>query len=64
MLKNLKAEMARNGKTNMSMARFLGVSENTFSFKLNGKREFTLDEINKIAALFNVSIDYLAQKSA
>ena len=62
MLINLKAEMTRNQKTIVEMALFLGVSSNTFSFKLNGKREFTLDEAGKMADLFRVSIDYLAEK--
>ena len=62
MLINLKAEMTRNQKTIGKMALFLGVSSNTFSFKLNGKREFTLDEAGKMADLFGVSIDYLAEK--
>jgi transcriptional regulator with XRE-family HTH domain len=61
MLINLKTEMTRHRKTNADMAKYLGVSDNTFSFKLNGKREFTLDELKKIAQLFSVSIDYLAE---
>lgn len=60
MLINLKAEMTRHRKTNTDMAKFLGVSENTFSFKLNSKREFTLNEIKRIADLFSVKIEYLA----
>jgi antitoxin component HigA of HigAB toxin-antitoxin module len=60
MFPNMRAEMKRYGKTNADMAKFLGVSDNTFSFKLNGKREFTLEEIKKIAELFSVTIDYLS----
>lgn len=64
MLINLKTEMTRHEQTITSMAKFLGMSTNTFSWKLNGKRgrEFTLDEIKRIADYFGVSIDYLAEK--
>jgi transcriptional regulator with XRE-family HTH domain len=63
MLKNLRAEMARHGKTIAEMAELLDVSVNTFSFKLHGKREFTLKELKALADYFNVSIDYLAEES-
>jgi DNA-binding XRE family transcriptional regulator len=60
MLYNVKAEMSRNDKTNAEMARFLGMSETSFSFKLNEKREFTLSEARKMAEMFKVSVDYVA----
>jgi DNA-binding XRE family transcriptional regulator len=60
LLKNVKAEMSRHGKTNADMAKLLGMSENSFSFKLNERREFSLTEARKIAELFKVSVDYIA----
>jgi len=64
MLINLKAEMARKGVTITDMAKYMKMSNNSFSWKLNGKREFTLTEMKRIADYFQVSIDYLAEKSA
>lgn len=56
---NIKAEMGRNSITIKELARSLGLSTNSVSFKLNGKREFTLSEIESIANIFNCSLDYL-----
>ena len=60
MFANLRAEMARNRKTNREMADFLSLSDNGFSFKLNGKNQFTLAEMVQMADLFGCSLDYLA----
>ena len=57
MLANIKAEMARNQKTNADMATALGMSETSFGMKLNEKREFTLSEARKIAEMFDVTVD-------
>ncbi len=62
MLSNIKAEMYRNEMTNAKMAKKLGISENSFSFKLNEKREFTLTELAAMAVMFQCSIDYLIEK--
>lgn len=56
---NIKAEMGRHGLTIKELATNLGLSTNSVSFKLNGKREFTLSEIERIACLFGCSLDYL-----
>lgn len=61
MLSNIKAEMSRNKLTNAAMANHLGISENSFSFKLNEKREFTLSELAAMAIIFRKSIDYLIE---
>lgn len=47
-----------------AMANLLGVSSNTFSWKLNEKRgrEFNLSELAQIAELFGTPIDYLVEK--
>ena len=56
---NIRAEMGRNHLTIKQLASCLGLSTNTVSFKLNGKREFTLSEIMRMADLFHCSLDYL-----
>lgn len=63
---NIKEEMRKNGLTVAAMADLLGVSSNTFSWKLNEKRgrEFNLSELAKIAELFGTPIDYLVEKRA
>lgn len=59
MYPNIKAEMGRHNLTIKELATNLGLSTNSVSFKLNGKREFTLSEIERIACLFDCSLDYL-----
>lgn len=56
---NIRAEMGRRNLTIKELAINLGLSTNSVSFKLSGKREFTLSEIEKLANLFNCSLDYL-----
>ena len=58
---NIKAEMARNDYTIQRLSKMIGICSNSLSFKLNGKREFTLSEIEKIANIFNKSIDFLVE---
>lgn len=62
MFPNIRAEIARHGKTHSDIAKLLGVSLNTFRWKMNGERPFLLDEIYTLAKEFNVSLDYLAVK--
>ncbi|MEY8229967.1 helix-turn-helix transcriptional regulator [Blautia coccoides] len=56
---NIRAEMGRHDLTIKELAVKLGLSSNSVSFKLNGKREFTLSEIEHIANMFGCSLDYL-----
>lgn len=56
---NIRAEMGRHDLTIKELAGNLGLSTNSVSFKLSGKREFTLSEIERIANLFSCSLDYL-----
>lgn len=64
MLSRIKEEMKKNGMTVSAMADLLGVSANTFSWKVNEKkgREFNLSELAKISELFGKPIDYLIEK--
>ena len=63
MYANIRAEMARHGKTQADIAKLLNISPNSFRWKLTGERPFLLDEIFTLAKTFNVSLDYLAVKS-
>lgn len=56
---NIKAEMGRNHFTLHQLASDLNLSANSVLFKLEGKQEFTLSEIEKMASLFHCSLDYL-----
>ena len=67
MYQTLKAEMARKNITNKSLATLLGKTEQTISFKMNGKNKetgFTLDEASKIKDFLEVdmSLDELFEK--
>lgn len=61
MFKNLKAEMARSGKTNEDLAKVTGIDKASISNKMNGKTEWTRREMYSIKTeLFpECSIDYL-----
>ena len=53
----LRAEIARHGISNKTLAKELDVSEQTFYNKLNGTSEFKESEIRKLAKLFSLSPD-------
>lgn len=57
----LKAEMARNGFTTKKLAEELGVHPVTLSNKINGKTEFTCDEIMKIGEILHLSQERIAE---
>lgn len=53
---NLKAEIARAGKTNRSLAARLGMSEQTLYNKIAGKTEFKSSEILILAQELSLSM--------
>ncbi len=61
MFNNLKAEMVRNEIKQTEIATSLGISDKTMSNKMNGKSEFTRNEMFLIKRDFfpTYSIDYL-----
>lgn len=61
MLRNLRAEMARQGVTVGDVAEALGVRNATVSDKLNGRYRFYFDEAFKIKCRFfpDHSLEYL-----
>ncbi|MCC2817680.1 XRE family transcriptional regulator [Lachnoclostridium pacaense] len=56
---NIRIEMERGGFTVHQLATILGLPLNTLIYKLNGKCEFTLYEMECLADLFGCSLDYL-----
>jgi hypothetical protein len=61
MFPNLKAEMARQNISGLTISEFIGCTPKTFSSKLTGKTEFTRSEIFKIQKAFfpNLTVEYL-----
>ena len=50
----LRAEMVKCGVTQKDLARLIGMSENSMTNKLSGKRCFTLDEATKIINVLHI----------
>lgn len=50
----LKAKMVENGYTQSRLALEAGMSENSLSRKINGKREFKLCEVCRICKILNI----------
>lgn len=55
--KRLKAALVLNGITAGELANKIGMSRQSFSYKLNNQREFRLKEIAAIAAVLNLSLE-------
>lgn len=53
----LRAKIAENGSTQGAVAKSIGISENTFSAKISGKRPFYVEEAQKICDLLGVCDD-------
>lgn len=55
----LRSIMALHNDTGKTLSRLLGISEQSFSMKMNEKegRSFTKDEIEKISGLYSLSPD-------
>lgn len=51
----LIGKMAERGMTQRALAEVLGCAENTLSDKLNGKREFRLDEASRICDVLDIA---------
>lgn len=53
----LKGKMAEKNVTQKELAHTLNVTENTFSSKLSGKRDFSLSEVRKISQRLSLTKD-------
>lgn len=51
----LRAEIAKNNMSQATVAHEIGMSPNSFSRKLNGKRDFRLPEVVAICKCLNIS---------
>lgn len=55
-LRNLRGEMARRGKTNKDLAKATGRSPGNVSNQLNGSAKITITDLDQIADLFDLSL--------
>lgn len=51
----IKAELARKGMTQGALAKQLGISANSLSKKINGAKQFKLEEAQKIVNILGVN---------
>lgn len=61
MFRNLLAEMARIGLTQDHMATDMGIMQKTMCYKMSGKANFNINEMNFIKRKYfpNMTLDYL-----
>lgn len=66
MFNNLSAEIKRAGLTNKEFAERVQMNPVTFSKKINGKVDFTLSEVVRIAEFFKCefTVEYLFETRA
>lgn len=57
-LASVRAEIARLGFKKKDLAEELGISFSSLSQKLNGKNQFSINELGNIASLTNKPIDH------
>ena len=50
----LRAALAQRGMTQGKLAKLVGISPNSLSRKLNGKRQFTLGEVEAISRVLEL----------
>ncbi len=64
MFQNLQAEMARRKLTGRALAKMIDVTELTLYNKLNGQREFKLNEMEKIKSVLRTDapLEYLFKR--
>ena len=61
----MRLKLARKaaGLTQQQVADLIGINQNTYSYWENGKTKIDAESLNKLASIFNVSIDYLLERS-
>lgn len=60
----IAAYLRRNGKTQAELAKELGMSENTLSWKRREIREFKFSEVVKVTEITGFSIDEMSPREA
>lgn len=58
MFQNLQAEMARRKMTGRELSKALGFSEATWYNKINGQREWKLDEMERIKGIMRTDAPF------
>lgn len=58
-MNNLRAARKAKGLTQTEVAKAIGLTQNGYSYWENGKAKIDKDQLLKLAALFEVSVDYL-----
>lgn len=58
--KALKSQMVLFGDTQEILARALGITRQALSHKMNGKAQFTLNEVRAIRRRYNLPMDVIA----
>lgn len=58
-MNNLKDLRKGKGLTQTEVARYIGISQNNYSYWENGKVKIDNESIQKLADYFEVSVDYL-----
>jgi transcriptional regulator with XRE-family HTH domain len=58
---NVRAEMARRGITQATLAQHLGISQAQVSKRLSGAIAFDVNELHGVAGFLGVSIDLLTE---
>ena len=53
----LKAMMVRNGYTAEQLAKEIGMTPQSLSYKINNKREFTATEINNVSKALGLTLE-------
>nr|WP_122647055.1 helix-turn-helix transcriptional regulator [Enterococcus mediterraneensis] len=61
--KNIRSIREDNDVTQQQMAQLLNVSQNTYSQYETGKIEWTASTLIKVADYFDVSVDYLLDRT-
>jgi transcriptional regulator with XRE-family HTH domain len=59
---NVRAEMARQGHTQMELAEVLSLPQSSISVRLAGRRAFSVDELQLVADFLAVSVPSLLDK--
>ena len=57
----LQGYMRQNGITVRDLAELIGVTPTTISFKINGKSDFTLSEVDRIKKHYGVGYEIFLQ---
>lgn len=60
----IAAYLRRSGKAQAELAKELGMSENTLSWKRRGIREFKFSEVVKVTEITGFSIDEMSPREA